>query len=72
MKILVTGIAGFIGFHLGKRLLESGIDVVGFDNLNSYYDISLKESRLNELENIEEKSQAKFYFEKDHWKIWLI
>ncbi len=64
MKILVTGIAGFIGFHLGKRLLQSGIDLVGFDNLNSYYDISLKESRLNELENIEEKSQAKFYFEK--------
>ena len=64
MKILVTGIAGFIGFHLGRRLLESGIDVVGFDNLNSYYDISLKKSRLSELENIKEKSKANFYFVK--------
>ena len=45
-KVLVTGGAGFIGFHLSKRLLELGANVVGFDNCNAYYDVSLKESRL--------------------------
>lgn len=44
-KILVTGSAGFIGFHLSKRLLEDGYEVVGVDNLNDYYEISLKEAR---------------------------
>ncbi|NLX90410.1 MAG: NAD-dependent epimerase [Firmicutes bacterium] len=46
MTLLVTGAAGFIGFHLSKRLLESGFNVVGLDNLNDYYDVRLKESRL--------------------------
>jgi len=46
MKILVTGSAGFIGFHLTKRLLEEGAEVVGIDNLNPYYDVSLKLARL--------------------------
>jgi UDP-glucuronate 4-epimerase len=49
-KILVTGAAGFIGFHLSRRLLDRGDTVVGFDNLNDYYDVSLKESRLKQLE----------------------
>jgi UDP-glucuronate 4-epimerase len=49
MKVLVTGAAGFIGFHLAKRLLERGDSVVGLDNLNSYYDVSLKEARLAQL-----------------------
>ena len=49
MKILVTGAAGFIGFHLAKRLLERGDSVVGVDNLNAYYDVSLKEARLAKL-----------------------
>lgn len=49
MKILVTGAAGFIGFHLCKALLESGYDVVGLDNLNDYYDVGLKKARLKEL-----------------------
>ncbi len=49
-KILVTGAAGFIGFHLSLRLLGRGDQVVGFDNLNDYYDVSLKESRLKQLE----------------------
>jgi UDP-glucuronate 4-epimerase len=48
MKILVTGTAGFIGFHLAKRLLERGDTVVGIDNINDYYDINLKYARLAE------------------------
>ena len=45
-KILVTGAAGFIGFHLSRRLLERGDAVIGLDNLNAYYDVTLKEARL--------------------------
>jgi UDP-glucuronate 4-epimerase len=48
-KILVTGAAGFIGYHVGRRLLESGRSVVGIDNLNAYYDPKLKDARLAEL-----------------------
>ncbi len=44
--VLITGAAGFIGFHLAKRLLDSGYNVTGVDNLNPYYDVSLKEDRL--------------------------
>ncbi|MVP00486.1 NAD-dependent epimerase [Paenibacillus lutrae] len=50
MTILVTGSAGFIGFHLAARLLESGAEVVGYDNLNDYYDVTLKEDRLKRLQ----------------------
>ena len=50
MRILVTGAAGFIGFHLSQRLLERGDHVVGLDNLNAYYDVSLKEARLARLD----------------------
>ncbi|MDR3333649.1 MAG: NAD-dependent epimerase/dehydratase family protein [Treponema sp.] len=49
MKILVTGIAGFIGFHLARCLAERGDEVIGLDNLNTYYDVGLKLSRLAEL-----------------------
>ena len=49
MKILVTGAAGFIGFHLAKKLCDSDWNVIGLDNLNSYYDVKLKNDRLNQL-----------------------
>lgn len=50
MKVLVTGVAGFIGSFTAQRLLERGDDVVGLDNLNDYYDVSLKRARLERLE----------------------
>ena len=53
MKFLVTGAAGFIGFHTSEYLLNRGDIVIGIDNLNNYYDISLKEARLARLENKE-------------------
>ena len=49
MKVLVTGAAGFIGFYVSKVLLSKGHEVVGLDNINDYYDVNLKFSRLNEL-----------------------
>jgi UDP-glucuronate 4-epimerase len=49
-KVLVTGAAGFIGFHLSNRLLKDGHEVAGLDNLNAYYDVRLKEARLQKLE----------------------
>ncbi|UXE65583.1 MAG: NAD-dependent epimerase [Chryseotalea sp. WA131a] len=48
-KVLVTGVAGFIGYHLAKRLCEDGFWVEGLDNLNDYYDVNLKKSRLDSL-----------------------
>jgi UDP-glucuronate 4-epimerase len=57
--IVVTGSAGFIGFHLSKKLLDMGEKVIGIDNLNNYYDVSLKRSRLDIL-----KSQKNFVFYK--------
>jgi len=58
-KIVVTGLAGFIGFHLGKRLLDQGDEVVGLDNLNPSYDVSLKETRLAKLRR--EQRGLQFY-----------
>ncbi len=65
MTILITGAAGFIGFHITKRLLIEGFEVVGVDNLNPYYDLRLKKARLNELENLSKKQSVKFFFFKE-------
>jgi UDP-glucuronate 4-epimerase len=58
MKILITGAAGFIGFHLARRFLQAGADVFGLDNLNDYYSIQLKKDRLNLLQQ-----EDRFHFE---------
>ncbi|WP_433740536.1 NAD-dependent epimerase/dehydratase family protein [Pseudomonas putida] len=52
MTVLVTGVAGFIGFHTARRLCLDGHEVVGIDNLNDYYDVALKQARLKELESL--------------------
>jgi len=52
-NILVTGAAGFIGYHTCRSLLERGDNVIGFDNLNDYYDVALKQERLKQLEPYE-------------------
>ena len=57
--VLVTGAAGFIGFHLSQKLCQAGFTVLGIDNLNDYYDVKLKESRLKILE-----SESNFIFDK--------
>jgi len=59
MRVLVTGAAGFIGYHLSKSLLDDGYEVLGIDNLNDYYDPSLKLARLEQL-----KPYDNFKFEK--------
>lgn len=51
MKVLLTGAAGFIGFHVARALLDRGDEVIGLDNLNDYYDVTLKQARLAELTN---------------------
>lgn len=59
MKILITGVAGFIGYHLAHRLLTDGSVVYGIDNLSSYYDVTLKKDRLSQL-----KPFSQFTFER--------
>ncbi|MBW4477551.1 MAG: NAD-dependent epimerase [Tolypothrix brevis GSE-NOS-MK-07-07A] len=58
MKILITGVAGFIGYHLAQKLLENDHQIYGIDNLNNYYDVNIKKARLNQLE-----PQKNFQFE---------
>ncbi len=58
-KILLTGTAGFIGYHVAKQLLGQGYQVIGLDNINDYYDINLKQARINNL-----SGQPNFVFEK--------
>ena len=59
--ILITGAAGFIGFHLSLRLCQEGYYVLGIDNLNTYYDVNLKKDRLKILKD---KFSDKFCFKK--------
>ena len=49
MKVLITGVAGFIGFHVAKKFIANKIKVIGVDNLNSYYDVSLKKDRIKNI-----------------------
>ena len=73
-KILVTGVAGFIGYHLAKRLLEKGYELAGLDNLNNYYDPQLKKDRLEQLINhpnfkftkidFTDQDKTRFFFKK--------
>ena len=63
-KVLVTGAAGFIGFHVCKMLMENNYDVVGIDNLSNYYSVILKESRIKELQNLDLKNVGNFEFKK--------
>lgn len=63
-KILVTGAAGFIGFHLTNRLLDEGMKVVGIDNLNDYYDVCLKQKRLENIK-LNENSKKFTFLEID-------
>lgn len=60
MKVLLTGAAGFIGFHLTEALLDRGNEVIGVDNLNNYYDSALKRSRLDHIEKNSKSSNFQF------------
>ena len=60
MTVLVTGAAGFIGFHLSTRLLEQGKPVLGFDNVNPYYDPALKRARIQQLQAIAARTGSSF------------
>jgi UDP-glucuronate 4-epimerase len=61
-KVLVTGAAGFIGFHLSQRLMRDGFRVVGIDNLNDYYDPALKQMRLSALRKTQMEINGEFEF----------
>ena len=60
MKVLVTGCAGFIGFHLATKLLKKKYEVFGIDNINNYYDIELKKYRLSILSKFTKFKFSKF------------
>ncbi len=63
-RILITGAAGFIGFHLCKKLIEKNEFLIGLDNMNNYYDPKLKKSRINELTKLKKNNQKDFTFIK--------
>ena len=61
---LITGVAGFIGFHLALRLLQDNYFVIGLDNMNAYYDIKLKNYRLKKLYEEKKANRYDFIFKK--------
>ncbi len=64
MNNLITGAAGFIGFHLSCKLIKEGQSLIGFDNINHYYEPSLKEARLNQIYNLSKEYGTEFKFVK--------
>ena len=64
MKVLVTGSAGFIGYHLCRKLITQNISLVGIDNLNHYYDVNLKKSRNESLYSLSSSTQSQYIFEE--------
>ena len=65
-NVLVTGCAGFIGFHLARRLINESFNVFGFDNVNDYYDINLKRQRLKILQDLGNSSNNSFLFKEEN------
>ena len=63
-KILLTGAAGFIGFHLTMKLIDAGMNVVGIDNMNNYYEVNLKRDRLKNIERQTKLKNGKWPFFK--------
>ncbi len=63
-KVLITGAAGFIGFHSSKRLIEEGYEVIGIDNFNNYYDVKLKKARIEYIEKSKKSIHKKWKFIK--------
>ena len=61
---LITGAAGFIGYHLSMKLLKQGFNVIGYDNLNSYYDVKLKKARLKNIKNLTKDNNLSWKFIK--------
>ena len=66
MNIIITGVAGFIGYHLSKRILKENISLIGIDNMNDYYDVNLKKARLQELRKITLKNDVSFNFFREN------
>ncbi len=64
MTILITGAAGFIGYHTARQLLEQGVSVVGVDNFNNYYDPALKQARRTDLERVSKETGSSLTFEQ--------
>ena len=63
-RILVTGAAGFIGFHTVKELINQGYNIMGIDNINSYYEVKFKEARLRSIKSHQKISKGKWKFIK--------
>ena len=63
-KIIITGAAGFIGFYVAKELISQGNFIIGIDNINSYYEVKLKESRLKNIKDHQKISKGRWKFIK--------